>query len=82
MKKLLVLAALCVAPLAPAQTRTVKPAEPPAKHLDFGEGEDITGEGDGPSVELIEEPPEVKHSNLIKVREDFKDKVMHADALP
>jgi len=80
MKKLLMVAALCVSGLAFAQDAGAKGGGDKVRYnkttsIDF---EDDTIEGDltKPDGEYIEARKKVKHSNLIRVREDFKDQVL------
>ncbi|MHB8875351.1 MAG: hypothetical protein ACYC8T_16825 [Myxococcaceae bacterium] len=84
MKRLLAVLTLCLVPAAFAQGKPPRPADAPAvRQIDFGEGSDIIGEGDGPDVALFDEPRPVTHSSLIRVREDFKAEVMRSvDDLP
>jgi len=78
MKPLVALVTLCLASLAFAQQNTRPPQPPPAKEIVFGQGDDIIGEGEGPDVQLFSEPSPVKHTSLIRVREDFKDQVLRS----
>jgi len=77
--KSLIAIALLVAPLAAwAQDKkddNVKYAK--TQQINF---EDDTIEGDltKPDGEYVEARKKVKHSNLIKIREEFKDKVMQS----
>jgi hypothetical protein len=45
--------------------------------IDF-EGDTIEGDLSRPDGEYVEARQKVKHSNLIRVREEFKDKVMQS----
>lgn len=78
MKKLLLVVALMSAGLAYAEDS--KGGDSAARHnktqtIDF---EDDTIEGDltKPDGEYIEARKEIKHSNLIRIREEFKDQVL------
>jgi hypothetical protein len=53
------------------QPQTRKPAE-----IIFGDGDVIDGDTSKPDVEYLTRGGCVRHANLIRVREDFKDKVM------
>lgn len=74
MSRWLLMSALILAPaLAHADDAKGKKAQV----IDF---EDDTIEGDltRPDGEYIESTKKVKHSNLIRIREEFKDKVMQS----
>ena len=78
MKKALILLALSLAPTAFAQDKgegNVRYAR--QTEINF---EDDTIEGDlsKPDGEYVEARKKVKHSNLIKIREDFKEEVMQS----
>lgn len=53
------------------QTQNKKPAE-----IIFGDGDTIDGDISKPDVEFVRHAPGAKFDKLIRVREDFKDKVM------
>jgi hypothetical protein len=80
MKRMIAMAALALAMGALAQE------EPPAdKNVKYAKTttinfEDDTIEGDltKPDGEYVEARKRVKHSNLIRIREEFKDKVMES----
>ena len=75
MKKALFLLVLAASPVAFAQDKGGGGKK--AQVIDF---EDDTIEGDltRPDGEYIEAGKKVKHSNLIRIREDFQDKVMQS----
>ena len=80
MRKLLVVTALLLPLLGSAQEK--KEAQPKIEYekktvINF---EDDTIEGDlkRPDGEYVEARQKVDHSNLIKIREDWRDKVMQA----
>jgi len=82
MKKLLWVAALCVSGLAFAQDAGGKGGGGGDKirynkttNIDF-ENDTIEGDLTKPDGEYIEARKKVKHSNLIRIREDFKDQVL------
>ena len=62
-----------VHPEAQAQTR-------PPKVLIFGEGEEILGQDTVPEGEIFPVPSTVKHTSLIRIRKDFKDRAMQSIA--
>ena len=79
MKRLIVVAVIMFAPGAleedPPADKNVKYSKTPT--INF---EDDTIEGDltKPDGEYVEARKRVKHSNLIRIREEFKDKVMES----
>jgi hypothetical protein len=81
MRRLLVVTALLLPLLGSAQEKKGQP-QPKVEYekktvINF---EDDTIEGDlkRPDGEYVEARQKVDHSNLIKIREDWRDKVMHA----
>lgn len=76
MKRLLFALAVFVGNYALAQAKT-PPGKPAQQEINF---EDDTIEGDlsKPDGEYIEARKTVKHSNLIKIRESFKEKVVQS----
>ena len=78
MKVLLALVTLCFASLAFAQPQPRPQQPPPAKEIVFGNGDEIIGEGDGPDVQLFQEPAKVSHTTLIQVRENFRAQVLRS----
>jgi hypothetical protein len=84
MRKLLVMV-LFLVPLAAAAQSRDEAAEKPAPRIEYEKKtvinfEDDTIEGDlkRPDGEYVEARRRVDHSNLIKIREDWRDKVMQA----
>lgn len=86
MRKLLILCGMLIVTPALAQDEDSPPTRPPpgggkagkaAQTIDF---EDDTIEGDltKPDGEYVEARKKVSHSNLIRIREDFEDKVMQS----
>ena len=81
MKRLIVVGALALAPVAYAQDEGKKGEEnvrySKQTTINF---EDDTIEGDltKPDGEYVEARKKVRHSNLIRIREEFKDKVMQS----
>jgi hypothetical protein len=80
MKKLILWGAIAVA--LPAQAQEEKAGDDTVRYsktttINF---EDDTIEGDltRPDGEYVEARKRVKHSNLIRIREEFKDKVMES----
>jgi hypothetical protein len=76
MFRFLILAMLMVAPAAFAQDAAGGGAKKNSV-IDFEE-DTIEGDLTRPDGEYIEVSKKVKHSNLIRVREEFKDKVMQS----
>lgn len=81
MKRLILAVAIIAAPLALADD-TETTAEGGNKFvkttvIDF-EGDTIEGDLSRPDGEYVEARIKVKHSNLIRVREEFKEKVMQS----
>jgi hypothetical protein len=58
-----------------AQTQTQSQNRKPAEIV-FGEGDLIDGDISKPDVEFVRHAPGAKFDKLIRVREDFKEKVM------
>lgn len=56
-----------------AQTKKPEP-----KEIIFGEGDLIDGDLSKPDVEYIGGGVKITHTSLIRVREDFKEKVMES----
>jgi hypothetical protein len=88
MKRLLVLAVLAVTPVAAAQDDSaptgggVTTSESGVRYqktttYDF-EGDTIEGDLMKPDGEYIDARKKVDHSNLIRIREDFREKVMQS----
>lgn len=79
MKKLILLAAFAVASTAFAQDKGGEGNVRYAKTTEIN-FEDDTIEGDltKPDGEYVEARKRVAHSNLIRIREEFKDKVMQS----
>lgn len=78
MKKLLLVPALLWSPLALAQEEgegNVRYAR--TTEINF-EGDTIEGDLTKPDGEYVEARKRVKHSNLIRIRTEFKDKVMQS----
>jgi len=82
MKRLVLVGALALASVAFAQDEGKKGGEENVRYskqttINF---EDDTIEGDltKPDGEYVEARKKVKHSNLIRIREEFKDKVMQS----
>ncbi len=77
MKKLLMLAILAAAVPAAAQQKGGDVKYARTTEYNF---EDDTIEGDltKPDGEYVEARKKVRHSNLIRIREEFKDKVMQS----
>ncbi|AEI68342.1 adventurous gliding motility protein CglF [Corallococcus macrosporus] len=83
-KALMLFAALAVTP-ALGQDEATNPGGPGEGNVRYSKTttidfEDDTIEGDltKPDGEYIEARDKVKHSNLIRIREDFEDKVMQS----
>jgi hypothetical protein len=85
MKRLFVLAVLAVAPLAAAQedpTANTNPGEGNVRYqktttYDF-EGDTVEGDLMKPDGEYVDARKRVKHSNLIRIREHFREKVLQS----
>jgi hypothetical protein len=84
MRKLALILALAALP-AGARAQDRKGGEAPAPRVEYEKKtvinfEDDTIEGDlkRPDGEYVEARRRVNHSNLIKIREDWREKVMHA----
>jgi hypothetical protein len=85
MKRLMMLAVLAVAPVSVAQddpTAAQTNTEGGVRYqktttYDF-EGDTVEGDLMKPDGEYVDSKKRVKHSNLIRIREDFKDKVMQS----
>ena len=61
---------------ATAQTQQPKKEAPQRRtELNFGEGSEIIGEPDGPSASYFLEPTRKRFTSLIKIRENFNDKL-------
>lgn len=80
MKKLFILAALTITTVGFAQDKKGAEGNVTYKKTTEYSFEDDTIEGDltKPDGEYVEARKKVKHSNLIKIREEFKDKVMQS----
>jgi hypothetical protein len=79
---LLAVSAPAFAQLQPAQRPRQREASQRITQLDFGDGDLISAEAEGPDYQLFDTRPEVEHSSLIRVRKDFDEKVLNsADAL-
>ncbi len=76
MSRFLILALLVAAPVAFAEDAKAGGAKKNSV-IDFEE-DTIEGDLTRPDGEYIEVSKKVKHSNLIRVREEFKDKVMQS----
>ena len=73
-KLLLVVVALSsLSSLAQGQSQNKKPTE-----IIFGDGDTIDGDLSKPDVEFVRTAPGAKFDKLIRVREDFKVKVMES----
>lgn len=75
MQKLLMLLALLA--VTPALAQDAKGGAAKATTIDFEE-DTIEGDLTKPDGEYVEARKKVKHSNLIRIREDFEDKVMQS----
>ncbi len=80
MKKLIILAALTAfTSVAFAQDKKGGGNTTYKKTTEYSfEGDTIEGDLTKPDGEYVEARKKVKHSNLIKIREEFKDKVMQS----
>ncbi|MBX5484447.1 MAG: adventurous gliding motility protein CglF [Myxococcaceae bacterium] len=80
MKKALILLALSLGSVASAQDKDKNEGNVRYARQTEINFEDDTIEGDlsKPDGEYVEARKKVKHSNLIKIREEFKDKVMQS----
>jgi hypothetical protein len=81
MRKAILLALLAAPALAFAQQKGDKPAprvEYEKKTVINFEDDTIEGDLKRPDGEYVEARRRVNHSNLIKIREDWRDKVMQA----
>ena len=67
---------LAVAMMSLSSYAQTKKPEP--KEIIFGEGDLIPGTISKPDVEFIDGRTPVTHTSLIRVREDFKEKVMES----
>ncbi len=78
MRRWLVVASLALASV-PATAQDKKGGEQFKKTTEFNfEDDTIEGDLSKPDGEYVEARKRVKHSNLIKIREEFKDKVMQS----
>ncbi len=80
MKALLLTGALVLASVAHAEDETVTEGGNrfvKTTVIDF-EGESIEGDLSRPDGEYVEARTKVKHTNLIRIREEFKEKVMQS----
>jgi len=55
-----------------------KPAQPAQQKIIFGDEDVIEGESKGPDAEYFNHGSAVYRPSLIKVRQDFKEKVMNS----
>lgn len=79
MRKLLVATVLLFPLLGSAQEKKAEPrVEYEKKTVINFEDETIEGDLKRPDGEYVEARQKVDHSNLIKIREDWRDKVMQA----
>jgi hypothetical protein len=79
---LLAVSAPAFAQLQPVQRAQQRETSQRVTQLDFGEGDLISAEAEGPDYQVFDTRPEVEHSSLIRVRKDFDEKVLKsADAL-
>ena len=79
MRKLVMLMVATMSVVSAAQTQngTQKPVkQAPTKEIIFGEGDVIDGDLSRPDVEYLRHGGHARHTSLIKVREEFKAKVM------
>ena len=82
MRKLFLMTVLALPLVAPAQEK--KPPEPRVEYekktvINFDD-DTIQGDLTRPDGEYVEARKRVNHSNLIKIREDWRDKVKQASA--
>jgi len=75
---LLAVSAPAFAQLQPAQPPQQPKASQRVTQLDFGDGDLISAEAEGPDYQLFDTRPEVVHSRLIRVRKDFDEKVLNS----
>ena len=61
-----------------SQRSTKRETSQRVTELNFGEGDLIDAEAEGPDYEIIDSRPETQHSNLIRVRANFDAEVMHS----
>jgi hypothetical protein len=79
MKKLV--AAVCLlSTFAFAQIPAKKEPVPTPKSLIFDDGEILEGTTSGPDLTPIVITPPPRHSSILKIRDNFKDKVMGSAA--
>ncbi len=82
MRKLVLIVSLALPLAAGAQAKKPQGAEPKVEYekktvINF-EDDTIQGDLTRPDGEYVEARKRVVHSNLIKIREDWRDKVMQA----
>jgi hypothetical protein len=75
---LLAVSAPALAQLESTQRSQKREASQRVTQLDFGEGELISAEPEGPDYQVFDTRPEVEHTRLIRVRKDFDDKVLNS----
>jgi len=81
MRKLLLLAMLASAPLLAAAQEKTQPqprVEYEKKTVINFEDDTIEGDLKRPDGEYVEARQKVDHSNLIRIRDEWRDKVMHS----
>jgi hypothetical protein len=78
MRKLLLTFAVAVPLLAVAQEKAQPKVEYEKKTVINFEDDTIEGDLKRPDGEYVEARQKVDHSNLIRIREDWKDKVMQS----
>lgn len=76
MRKVLLVAVASMSLVSFAQKKAE--VKPPTKEIIFGEGDVIDGDLSRPDVEYFGHGRAVRHQRLIKVREEFNDKVMES----
>ena len=78
MRELTILCLLLLAPAAVAAAEPAPKVEYEKKTVINFEDDTIQGDLTRPDGEYVEARKKVNHSNLIKIREEWKDKVMQA----
>ena len=75
---LLAVSAPAFAQMRPTQRPQQREASQRVTQLDFGDGDLISAEADGPDYQAFDSRPEVEHSSLIRVRKDFDEKILNS----
>lgn len=75
MKKLVFAVVVLTAPISFAQTDAPKRPTPPTQHIEFG-GDEVEGTREAPDLDVVHGRTGVQFKPLIKVRENFQERLM------